>query len=385
MKKATDPGRPGAFAGKSEIMGGRRRLSTERERAGPANWGHWERMPKAELWRVVALSFGVEPGDWVDVFPNGLKYDDAEEVFPLGYWERLSHARAHFGKGLPVSGALPTDSDADVRGIVRLSDFRCWAEELPIPLMLPTGFPHGLQHLAAAVPHFITSARPVAVPPALLALAPDDIISFRHNFKPNLECTAYAVGDYRADIECRIARQAEGFFTLNEAAQILAESRPGLKPVDAVKRFCLAHSKGLLPIHQADTRFSLEAGEAVSKWSDLLELSELDTWLRKSTGYGFPGASGHDKATARLTELVPDRNSRWLAISDTEERGQKRGAQSRAVRLIVASEPFKEATVKRGIQNARKERIDRLRLGPPKAARHSAANPFGDTGRKGSA
>ncbi len=156
-------------------------------------------------------------------------------------------------------------------------------------------------------PHFITSARPTAVPLELLALSPDDDVSFRCEFPPFYECSAYKVADYKADIEARMARQAEGFFTLNEAGQILADSRPGMKAVDAVKRMRLAHSKGELPIHQAVTRFPLEAGEAVSDWRDLLEMTELDAWLWASVGYGFPDAENDclTNDAKALLELPP--------------------------------------------------------------------------------
>ena len=149
---------------------------------------------------------------------------------------------------------------------------------------------------APAVPHFITSTRPVTVPPELLALAADARITYEHSIAGQRGSGMTNAGDYREVMRETIARQAEGYFTLNEAAQVLADSRPGLDPMDTVKRFRLAHAKGELPIHHGRSRFPLEVGETIRDFLDLLEEAELDAWLRASAGYGFPGAGSPDDA-----------------------------------------------------------------------------------------
>lgn len=215
-------------------------------------------------------------------------------------------------------------------------------------------------------PHFVTIARPLEVPPELLALAPDVLISFRHEFRPNLETNAYTAADYRADIEARITRQAEGYFTLNEAAQVLANARAGMKPVEAIKRIRLAHSKGLLPIHQAETRFPLEVGEDISEWRDLLEVSELDAWLRGSAGYGFPAATGATQGLDRdVSETPKQRRARLLAMLDAEiAAGRERGALARITQAEKRTRPTADrSNIGKDIKKAREERDDMRRGG----------------------
>lgn len=138
------------------------------------------------------------------------------------------------------------------------------------------------------MPHFVTSARPLEVPAALLALPDDARVSYEHNSAGERGSGVANAAEYRESIRDTVARQAEGHFTLNEAAQVLADSRPGLDPRETVKRFRLAHSKGELPIHQGESRFPLEVGETVRDFWDTVEVRELDAWLRASVGYGFP-------------------------------------------------------------------------------------------------
>lgn len=63
-------------------------------------------------------------------------------------------------------------------------------------------------------------------------------------------------------------------------------------------------------------------------------------------------------------ESIKERNARWLAVKDEEIRnGPTDGAQARAIRLIVSREGVKEATAKRGIQSAGKDRAEAYRAG----------------------
>ena len=165
---------------------------------------------------------------------------------------------------------------------------------------------------ADRVPHFITNARPTYVSAALLALPADARVTYEDSTGGHHGSGVTNAGDYRDTIRETIARQAEGYFTLNEAAQVLADSRPGLAPVETVKRFRLAHSKGELPIHQGGSRFPLEVGETIREFWDTVSSTELDAWLRASAGYGFPHAtsSASTARTAATNEPMPDRGRR---------------------------------------------------------------------------
>lgn len=147
-----------------------------------------------------------------------------------------------------------------------------------------------LVSVAPTVPHFVTVARPQCVPAELLALSPSARITYEEDMAGYRGSGTCSAGDYREVVQKTITRQAEGYFTLIEAAQVLEDSRSGLDAAGTVKRFRLAHLKKELPIHQRGSRFPLEVGETIRDFHDLLEMFELDTWLRKSAGYGFPPA-----------------------------------------------------------------------------------------------
>lgn len=85
-------------------------------------------------------------------------------------------------------------------------------------------------------------------------------------------------------------------------------------------------------------------------------------------------------------ESTAERNARWLSVFDVAKSQTSRGAQARAMKDIAQVEDVNEATVKRGIQDARKARDEAAsNKAKPKATpakKHTAANPFDDLTRK---
>lgn len=169
--------------------------------------------------------------------------------------------------------------------------------------------PHLRDYLAprgVGVPlHFVTAARPRSVPADLLTLAPDSPVTYEKCIGRERGSGITNAGDYLDGVRNTIERQADGYFTLNEGAQVLADNLHRLDPIEIVKRFRLAHSKGELPIHAHGSRFRLEVGETIRDFLDLLEVAELDAWLRASAGYGFPNFAAAPVDTAEVLALAP--------------------------------------------------------------------------------
>ena len=167
--------------------------------------------------------------------------------------------------------------------------------------------------------HFVLEVRPASIPPGLLLL-PDEVqVTYESGIKRWRLRGATTAGQLREQITETITRQREGYFTLDEAAQIMADSRPAVEPVEAVRRFHLAHRKGHLTIHQGGTRFPREVGEHVSDFHDLLKAAELDAWLLESVGYGFPAAAPLEPPRDRGRRvkrkvLLSDNARRWPTI-----------------------------------------------------------------------
>jgi type IV secretory pathway TrbL component len=120
-----------------------------------------------------------------------------------------------------------------------------------------------------------------------------------------------------------------------------------------VKRFLVAHSKGELRIHKRGSRFPLEVGETVHDFWDLLEVSELDAWLRASVGYGFPKAVGAAGPTSAAQVAV------------TQEPAPNRGRRVKRAALI-ADNVRRWQTIERDLKDAATN-------GLSKAARDGAA------------
>ena len=174
------------------------------------------------------------------------------------------------------------------------------------------------------MPHFVMEVRPSSIPSALLRL-PDDVHVTYESWSKRWQGRSVArAHQLREQIMETMTRQREGYFTLDEAAQIIADSRPAVDPAQAVKRFLSAHQKGHLTIHQGGTRFRREVNEAVSDFHDVLEVGALDKWLRESTGSGFPAYSPPEAAPPEAArdrgrclqrrELISQNFPRWRSI-----------------------------------------------------------------------
>lgn len=157
---------------------------------------------------------------------------------------------------------------------------------------------------AAVVPGFAIEAQPVDVPPALAKMPADARVTFERTFGTYLSGTMLA-GELCDEIREIISRQAEGFFTLHEAAQVLAEARPDLSPAEHVTHWRKAHRSGALRIHKGRGRYPLEPGEGVNASRDLLEVRALDEWLRASAGYGFPGCAPAGEPVPPVEPVAP--------------------------------------------------------------------------------
>lgn len=107
------------------------------------DWDKWEKIPKAELWKVVALSLNITPSKLLDKLNHRFDPLDPLCSVPRPFRERLEIAEAHLGEGLPEVEHRDTKDFGGNRrtylSIVRLSDFASWAVQMD--LELPARFP----------------------------------------------------------------------------------------------------------------------------------------------------------------------------------------------------------------------------------------------------
>lgn len=163
---------------------------------------------------------------------------------------------------------------------------------------------------AGGLRRFIIPAWLRTEPPELSAVPAGEVVYFERRRPPKTEGHMRA-GELLSDIRDTMARQAEGFFTLSEAAQVLAESRPDVDPLEVIDQMRQAHATGRLRVHHGGRRkgrFAVRQGEAVRAFRDLVASEELDRWLREPTGYGFPAYSPIDAAPLHAkpeASLVP--------------------------------------------------------------------------------
>lgn len=196
---------------------------------------------------------------------------------------------------------------------------------------------------------FVTCARPTHAPEKLLQLVavdPDQLISFSVNFGSHvMECGAYRAGDYLEDIRARIARQVDGFYTVDEAAQILADSREGLDGRGWVKRLLLACSvdgtNHRLPIRELETRLQLSPNERPRSYH-LLRETDSNAWLSlQGVGYAFPKAEGAaaQRETCPSNSTAARDGKTWIdSVGEYVVKIQRDGKYRTAKELFAALE-----------------------------------------------
>ena len=163
---------------------------------------------------------------------------------------------------------------------------------------------------------FETLARPLAVDPRLAALNPTDKILITENIG-GLSGSGFAtVGNHIMNIQAIMARQAEGFFTINEAAQVLADTYPGLEVKKLKTRIKAAQLKGRALARQSD-RFPIEQGETFREFLCVASVPDLNAWLVElGTGYKFPDAPG----TGSVKQARPTEENDWIVRAKARAR-----------------------------------------------------------------
>lgn len=137
----------------------------------------------------------------------------------------------------------------------------------------------------AEVPHFVIEARPAHIPAALQQLADDARVTYGSGIKHWQSHSDTTAGRLRIQIAETIKRQGEGYFTLDEAAQILTDAGAD---GDHLSQMLHAWADGDLSVHQGGSRYLRRAGETICTFDDTVTVDDLNKWLQDQTGRGFP-------------------------------------------------------------------------------------------------
>ena len=135
---------------------------------------------------------------------------------------------------------------------------------------------------------FKTLARPLGVDLRLAAMSPYDHVVIVDNLAGQSGNGIGSAGDYREQIASTMARQAEGFFTIDEAAQVLADTYPALEVKDLVNRMRIAQRNGKLLVRNSD-HLPMNEGDMFRSYKGMVSASDLNAWLNEfQAGYRFP-------------------------------------------------------------------------------------------------
>jgi hypothetical protein len=137
-------------------------------------------------------------------------------------------------------------------------------------------------------PVFDVPPRPTVVPPLLKLLPGDTPIWVRQQWRWNSEMTS-TPADAIDIFDEMMRRQSEGWFTVCEAAKVLADSREGISARDMVERLRTATVEGKpLPRNPGD-RLPISDPQDFRDFSSLVLVSDINKWLAShQAGYSFP-------------------------------------------------------------------------------------------------
>lgn len=140
---------------------------------------------------------------------------------------------------------------------------------------------------------FTQPARPLEVPPELRALPPEQLVRVKASSNGRGSLSTSTAGNYIAQLEATVRRQADGFLTLWEAARDLEDAEMGVAK-DWVKTLISAARIDAFPMHKPVTLKRVEyEGQATStrnqrnvfsQW-ECAHVDDLNRWLDQCQGH----------------------------------------------------------------------------------------------------
>ncbi len=204
-----------------------------------------------------------------------------------GDWKKAIEAEVTKGNLVPRSSLtlLPLDRPTGellLDSLITVSDLIKFSSQFEIGLILT----------------FISSARPLSVDAELLALPENTEVIFQENIGGSRMEGRCRAGKYRIEIEARIKRQEEGFFTIDEAAQILADSLSGGEVAELIRKMRIAFTTGTLRIRSHGDRLPVASEKDNRNFLSLVSESDMNSWLEKiDCGYRFPSIASTQPKT----------------------------------------------------------------------------------------
>ena len=158
-------------------------------------------------------------------------------------------------------------------------------------------------------PEFREQARPRCVDPELLALEPEREVLFHELPGLMTGCGIGRAFEVVARVEEQIARQASGFFTLAEAAHILANANAGCDVRDLIRRMMAATVKGRRLPRDPGSKLPVLPGADSFTFLWVATPEDIDAWLEEQGApYRFPKAPEAEPAAGSQprAEQAPD-------------------------------------------------------------------------------
>lgn len=134
---------------------------------------------------------------------------------------------------------------------------------------------------------FEIQARPLSIPPSLASMNPDTEIRLVDRVGGVNGETFCNVGDYLQTLQTTIARQAQGFLTVAEAAQALEDVVLGVVAKDMRLDMLAAFHADKLAIRNPGDKMPTRAKDTVRDFIHLVKVSDVNAWLEKEQGVSY--------------------------------------------------------------------------------------------------
>lgn len=138
------------------------------------------------------------------------------------------------------------------------------------------------------LPEFMARPRPICVDPALLAMDRSARIVRLESIGSSCGCGICTVEELIEEIEARIARQKEGFFTIDEVAQVLTDAKRG-NVSDWIERLSDARIDGVKLVRGFEDRLPMLKHRTFRSFMNIVQIADVNRWLDSlGVGYRFP-------------------------------------------------------------------------------------------------
>ncbi|MDT7514555.1 hypothetical protein [Rhodoferax mekongensis] len=156
------------------------------------------------------------------------------------------------------------------------------------------------------LPVFHIQARPLFVPPELESMSAAAQIRIIDTVAGRSGESIATAGEYRETVNATLKRQHAGYFTIDEAAQVLADSVSGVSAKEMIRQMIAGNQAGKLLVRNHGDKMPLLDKTQLRPYIHLVSIKDVNRWLvSEGVSYTISESTDDSRATSAKVHSLP--------------------------------------------------------------------------------